>query len=117
MQKEVQSNVLTNLAKLAKMTIMNKLNRLVDMISVNATDFKNNLGQFLQKIYAEPVVINKMGRPTAVLLSYEEYERLTVQAGSGSKTVLSEKEQTLEEIQREFKRVRARGAEVKSEQR
>ena len=85
------------------------------MISVNATDFKNNLGKFLQRIYAEPVVINKMGRPTAVLVSYEEYERLTTQLESGNKTVmLSEKEQTLEAIQREFKWVRARGVEVKS---
>ncbi len=85
------------------------------MVSVNATEFKNNLGQFLQKIYAEPVVINKMGRPTAVLLSYEEYERLIAQSGSGAKTVLSEKEKTLESIRQAFKGIRARGVEVSHE--
>ncbi|MCX7123346.1 MAG: type II toxin-antitoxin system Phd/YefM family antitoxin [Gammaproteobacteria bacterium] len=82
------------------------------MISVNATDFKNKLGQYLQKIYAEPIVINKMGQPTAVLLSYAEYERLINQGGSGIKTVLSEKEQALESIRQAFKGVRARGVEA-----
>ena len=81
------------------------------MISVNATEFKNNLGQFLQKIYGAPVVIYKMGRPTAVLLSHEEYERLIAQTQNSAKTVMSETEQTLASIRQAFKGVGARKGE------
>ncbi len=80
------------------------------MISVNATEFKNNLGQYLQKIYAEPVVIHKMGRPTAVLLSYEAYLQLSQKEKSCKE--LSAKEQALASIKSEFNRVRAGGVGV-----
>jgi prevent-host-death family protein len=79
------------------------------MISVNATEFKNKLGQFLQKIYAGPIVIHKMGRPTAVLLAYEEYERL--QAVGHPQKEKSEKEQALEKIRQAFKGLGVSGAE------
>ena len=46
------------------------------MISVNATELKNRMGRYLQKSVTEPVVIEKTHRPFAVLLSYDEYERL-----------------------------------------
>lgn len=46
------------------------------MISVNATEVKNRMGRYLQKSITEPVVIEKTNRPFAVLISYEEYERL-----------------------------------------
>lgn len=85
------------------------------MIEVNATEFKNNLGQFLQKIYREPVVVHKMGRPTAVLLSYEEYAKLALNARKDASGLYGpEKEQALENIRSEFKKlqpVRVRGAE------
>jgi antitoxin Phd len=47
------------------------------MISVNTTELKNRMGRYLQKSVTEPVIIEKTHRPLAVLLSYEEYERLT----------------------------------------
>lgn len=82
------------------------------MIVVNATDFKNNLGQYLQKIYAEAVVVSKMGRPTAVLMSYEEYAKLTTAAPKETQTLYaSQKEEALLNIRNELKRLRALRAE------
>lgn len=43
---------------------------------VSATEVKNRLGQYLARVAVEPVVIEKNGRPVAVVLSYEEYELL-----------------------------------------
>lgn len=76
------------------------------MIEVNATEFKNNLRQYLQNIYREPVVVHKMGRPTAVLLSYEEYTKLALNFEK-EKTGLYEtvKEQALQTIRKEFKKL------------
>lgn len=42
----------------------------------NATQFKNHLGEYMQKIYQEPVIIEKSGKPSAVLISYDMYEKL-----------------------------------------
>ena len=44
--------------------------------TVSATEIKNRLGQYLARTAVEPVVIEKNGRPVAVLLSFEEYELL-----------------------------------------
>lgn len=46
------------------------------MKSVNATEIKNRLGRYLQMSVTEPVFIEKTHRLFAVLLSYDEYERL-----------------------------------------
>jgi antitoxin Phd len=46
------------------------------MTTVSATEIKNRLGQFLRAAASEPVVIEKTGKPVAVLLSYQEYQRL-----------------------------------------
>lgn len=82
------------------------------MIEVNATDFKNNLGQYLQKIYAEPVVVSKMGRPTAVLLSYEDYAKLSAAKPKETQPLYApQKEEALLNIRNEVKRLRARRAE------
>ena len=43
----------------------------------NATSFKNNLGQYLESSIKEPVIVEKSGRPSAVLISFEEFERLS----------------------------------------
>ena len=79
------------------------------MIFVNATDFKNNLGQYFIKMYQKRIVITKMGRPTAVLLSYDEYEKLLKQQeqGKDSKEQLygSEKEQALAAIRNQLQQV------------
>ena len=37
---------------------------------------KNHFGQYLEEALSDPVVIEKTGRPVAVMLSIKEYERL-----------------------------------------
>jgi prevent-host-death family protein len=46
------------------------------MLTVTATEIKNRLGQYLARVAVEPVVVEKNGRPVAVLLSWEECEVL-----------------------------------------
>jgi len=46
------------------------------MKTVSATDAKTRFGQYLEKVHSEPVQIQKKDRPVAVLISYEDYERL-----------------------------------------
>ena len=41
-----------------------------------ATEAKNRFGLLMEKAMTEPVAIEKKGRPVAVLLSYDEYQRL-----------------------------------------
>ena len=47
------------------------------MKSMSAKDAKNGFGLLLDTARAEPVVIEKHGRPVVVALSVEEYEKLT----------------------------------------
>lgn len=42
---------------------------------MNASRAQVCLGQILNKVIKEPVTINKHGKPTAVVISYEEYEK------------------------------------------
>jgi antitoxin Phd len=42
---------------------------------ITATDLKNRLGQYLEVAIREPVVVEKSGRPTSVVISYDEYQR------------------------------------------
>jgi prevent-host-death family protein len=44
---------------------------------VTATEFKNHLGRYLDAAKTNPVMVEKTGRKTAVLISVEEFERLT----------------------------------------
>jgi len=46
------------------------------MLLVAATEIKQRLGQYLETAQSEPVVIKKSGRPSIVMLSFSEYERL-----------------------------------------
>jgi prevent-host-death family protein len=46
------------------------------MTTVNATYAKQNFGACIADAANHPVVIEKSGRPTVVMLSYEEYQRL-----------------------------------------
>ena len=41
-----------------------------------AKDAKNQFGRLLDTARSEPVLIAKHGRPVAVVVAYEEYERL-----------------------------------------
>ena len=45
-------------------------------MNATATEVKNRFGEFMDKAQKEPVEVEKTGRKYAVLLSYEEYERL-----------------------------------------
>jgi prevent-host-death family protein len=46
------------------------------MTTVNATYAKQNFGTCIVEAAKYPVVIEKSGRPTVVMISYEEYQRL-----------------------------------------
>lgn len=46
------------------------------MKSMTAKDAKNNFGLLLDNARAEPVEVQKHGRPVVVVLSVEEFERL-----------------------------------------
>ena len=46
------------------------------MKTLAATEAKNEFGRLLDTAQREPVTIEKKGRPVAVVLSLEEYQRL-----------------------------------------
>lgn len=48
------------------------------MKSMSARDAKNAFGLLLDMARAEPVTVQKHGRPVVVVLSIEEYERIKV---------------------------------------
>lgn len=45
------------------------------MRKINATEAKNRFGTYLQKSMSEPIIIEKNNQPSAVLMSYEDYEK------------------------------------------
>ena len=47
------------------------------MTRVSATEFKNNIGSFSDLAMSEPVIITSHQRDRLVLLSADEYRRLT----------------------------------------
>lgn len=50
----------------------------VPVKSMSAKDAKNGFGRLLDTARAEPVTIEKHGRPVVVVMSIEEFERLQV---------------------------------------
>lgn len=46
------------------------------MKTINAKEAQNNFGDLMNEIIKEPMIINKYGKPRAVLMSFEEYENL-----------------------------------------
>ena len=48
------------------------------MKSMSAKDAKNGFGRLLDTARAEPVTIEKHGRPVVVVVSIEEFERLQI---------------------------------------
>lgn len=46
------------------------------MNTINATFAKQNFGTCLMNVSGGPILIEKSGNPAAVLLSYDEYNRL-----------------------------------------
>ncbi len=53
------------------------------MTRVTATEFKNNIGAFSDAAMQEPVIITSHQRDRLVLLSADEYRRLTSSASEG----------------------------------
>jgi prevent-host-death family protein len=49
---------------------------MAETVRASATEFKQHVGKYLDVARTGPVVIEKQGRPTAVLISIEEYEAL-----------------------------------------
>ena len=47
------------------------------MKSVSAREAKYHFGQLIDEARAEPVVVEKHGRPVVVVLAVEEYQRLS----------------------------------------
>lgn len=47
------------------------------MNTVNATYAKQNFGSCIADAATKPVVIEKSGRPAVVMISYEEFQRLS----------------------------------------
>jgi len=46
------------------------------MTTVNASDIEKTMAHYLDEVLDEPILIEKIHTPFAVLLSYNEYERL-----------------------------------------
>lgn len=57
------------------------------MTRVSATEFKNNIGAFSDAALNEPVIITSHQRDRLVLMSAEEYQRLTDGRGGVSPEV------------------------------
>jgi len=51
-----------------------------EAVTTSATDFKQHVGKYLDVARTGAVIIEKQGRPTAVLISVEEYEALNPSA-------------------------------------
>jgi antitoxin Phd len=47
------------------------------MYNISAREAQNNFGNLITKAIKEPVVINKYGKPSVVVMSYEDYENFT----------------------------------------
>jgi antitoxin Phd len=54
---------------------------MAEPLRASATEFKQSVGKYLDATRTGRVIIERQGRPTAVLLSFEEYERLDPGAG------------------------------------
>jgi len=50
------------------------------MKTMSARDAKHQFGRLIDTARAEPVVVEKHGRPVVVVLAVEEFERLTNRA-------------------------------------
>jgi len=48
------------------------------MQSMNSREAQNHFGELMNRAIKEPVIINKHGKPSAVLISHEEYEKFLI---------------------------------------
>ena len=63
---------------------------MTDALRTTATDFKQHVGKYLDAARTRRVVIERQGRPTAVLISVEEYEALNPAASGVIDTLAGE---------------------------
>lgn len=75
------------------------------MTRVTATEFKNNIGAFSDAAMREPVIITSHQRDRLVLLSADEYRRLTGKAENIRENDISDHDK--ERISRGLERHRA----------
>lgn len=61
---------------------MSEMAQIERMKNFSARDAKNQFGLMIDTARLEPVVIEKHGRPVAVVCSIEEFERLTGSVGA-----------------------------------
>ena len=45
------------------------------MAIINSREAQSNFGELINKVYREPVIIQKHGKSAAVLISVEDYEK------------------------------------------
>ncbi|MBF0214720.1 MAG: type II toxin-antitoxin system Phd/YefM family antitoxin [Magnetococcales bacterium] len=62
------------------------------MQRISARDAKNGFGYLIDLARAEPVAIEKYGRPVVVVMAVEEYERLVSVSGKDSEPVTPKKQ-------------------------
>ena len=62
------------------------------MKTMSAREAKNGFGLMIDTARAEPVLIEKHGRGVVVVVSVEEYERLSAQSGRADKGTAATKE-------------------------
>jgi prevent-host-death family protein len=55
------------------------------MKTMSAKDAKNSFGMLLDHARAEPVEVQKHGRPVVVVMSVEEFQRLTQRSKENAK--------------------------------
>ena len=49
----------------------------MSITTVPSTDFHQRTGEFVDRAMVSPIAITKRGRPHLVLMSFDEYQRLT----------------------------------------
>ncbi|MBF0628751.1 MAG: type II toxin-antitoxin system Phd/YefM family antitoxin [Magnetococcales bacterium] len=64
------------------------------MQRISARDAKNGFGYLIDLARAEPVAIEKYGRPVVVVMAVEEYERLVSANGKDSAPVIPPKQRS-----------------------
>jgi prevent-host-death family protein len=72
-----ENNAASLLRELAEIAIMDRICAGARAMKImSAKDAKNAFGMLIDNARAQPVTIEKHGRPVVVVLSVEEYERL-----------------------------------------
>jgi prevent-host-death family protein len=72
---------------------------MAEPLTATATEFKQHVGKYLDAARTTQVIIERQGRPTAVLISVEEYERLNPAASKVLDTLGEEFDALVAEMQ------------------